>query len=118
LATIELLEREPVHQHVYRLGEKLRKGLEEISGRLRIPATVAGYGSVFLTYFMEGPIENYNDVLRNDALRTIEYRQRLIEQGVLKLPRNLKRSHVSFAHTDEHVDRTLEACEDVLKEMF
>lgn len=118
LATIEILEREPVHQHIFRLGERLRNGLKEIHARLGIRATVAGFGSVFLTYFMEGPIENYTDLLRNDAARFVEYRQWLIDRGIFKMPMNLKRNHVSYAHTDVHVDRTLEACEDVLKEMF
>jgi glutamate-1-semialdehyde 2,1-aminomutase len=117
LATMEMLEREPVHRHVFRLGERLRQGLREIHGRLGIRATVAGFGSVFLTYFMEGPIESYADLLRNDAARFVEYRRRLIERGIFKMPMNLKRNHVSYAHTDAHVDRTLEACEDVLKEM-
>jgi glutamate-1-semialdehyde 2,1-aminomutase len=118
LATMEMLEREPVHQHVFRLGARLRQGLEEIHSRWGVKATVAGYGSIFLTYFMEGPIESYADLLRNDVARFVEYRRRLIERGVFKMPLNLKRNHVSYAHTDAHVDRTLEACEDVLKEMF
>ena len=117
LATIEILEKEPVHQHVFRLGERMRKGLAEIHQRLGIRATVAGFGSVFLTYFMEGPIESYSDLLRNDAERFVEYRRRLIDRGIFKMPMNLKRNHLSYAHTDEHVDRTLEACEDVLREM-
>ncbi len=117
LATIEILEREPVHQHVFRLGERLRQGLREIHERLGLQATTAGFGSVFLTYFMEGPIENYTDLLRNDAERFVEYRRRLIDRGIFKMPMNLKRNHVNYAHTDAHVDQTLEACEDVLKEM-
>ena len=118
LATLEMLEREPVHQHVFRLGERLRQGLREIHARLGVPATVAGFGSVFLTYFQEGPIVSYADLLRNDSQRFVDYRRRLIERGILKMPLNLKRNHVSYSHTDAHVDRTLEVCEDVLKEML
>ncbi len=117
LATMEILEREPVHEHIFGLGERLRKGLREILGRLGVRATVAGFGSIFVTYFMEGPIESYSDLLRNDSSRFIDYRRRLIERGIFKMPANLKRSHVSYAHTDAHVEKTLEACEDVLKEM-
>lgn len=118
LATIEILEREPVHDHIFRLGERLRSGLCEIHQRLGIRATVAGFGSVFLTYFLEKAPENYSDLLANDAERFVEYRRRLIERGIYKIPLNLKRNHVSYSHTDAHVDRTLEECEDVLKEMF
>ena len=118
LATVEILEREPVHQHIFHLGERLRAGLREIHQRRGIRATVAGFGSVFLTYFMEGPIESYSDLLRNDQARFLQYRRGLFERGIFKLPVNLKRNHISYAHTDAHIDRTLEACDDVLKEMF
>jgi len=90
----------------------------QIHARLGVRATVAGYGSIFLTYFMDGPFENYSDVLRNDAARFVEYRRRLIERGIFKMPANLKRNHVSYSHTDGHVDKTLDICESVLKSMF
>jgi glutamate-1-semialdehyde 2,1-aminomutase len=118
LATVEILEREPVHQHIFQLGERLRAGLGEIHRRLGIHAIVAGFGSIFLTYFMEGPIESYSDLLRNDERRFLEYRRKVFEHGIFKLPVNLKRNHISYAHTDAHIDRTLEICDAVLKEMF
>jgi glutamate-1-semialdehyde 2,1-aminomutase len=118
LATLEILECEPVHRHVFRLGERLRQGLAEIHQRLGVRATVAGFGSVFLTYFMEGPIESYTDLLRNATSRFLDYRRRMIERGIFKMPVNLKRNHISYSHTDAHIERTLEVAEDVLKEMF
>jgi glutamate-1-semialdehyde 2,1-aminomutase len=115
LATIEVLETENVHGHIFRLGDKMRRGLEEICSRLKIRATVAGFGSVFLTYFMEEPIESYTDLLRNDEQLFVSYRRQLLERGIFKLPLNLKRNHISFSHTDRHVETTLEMAEDVLK---
>jgi len=117
LATMEVLEREPVHRHIFSLGERMRNGLREIHSRLGVRATVAGFGSIFLTYFLEGAIENYSDLLRNDSERFVKYRQRLIDRGIFKMPINLKRNHITYAHTEADVDGTLQACEDVLKEM-
>jgi glutamate-1-semialdehyde 2,1-aminomutase len=117
LATIGVLESERVHEHIFRLGERMRAGLHEIVAGLGLRATVAGFGSVFLTYFMDGEIRNYTDLMRNDAARFVGYRQSLLEKGIFKLPVNLKRNHVSYAHTDAHIDRTLEACRTVLKDM-
>jgi glutamate-1-semialdehyde 2,1-aminomutase len=34
-----------------------------------------------------------------------------MKDGIFELPLNLKRSHFSYAHTDEDVDRLLEATE-------
>ncbi len=117
LATIEVLETGGVYKHIFELGERMRRGLSEITSRSGIPATVAGYGSTFITYFMEGPIESYVDLLRNDQELFTSYRQALMKRGVLKLPLNLKRNHISFSHTNADIDRTLEACEDVLNDL-
>lgn len=117
LATIEVLETQRVHDHIFRLGEKIRRGLEEIINRLKLRATVAGFGSVFLIYFMEGPIESYADLLRNDQDLFVTSRRKLIERGIFELPLNLKRNHISFSHTDHHMEKTLQVAEDTLKEI-
>jgi glutamate-1-semialdehyde 2,1-aminomutase len=116
LATIETLETGEVHDHIFRLGERMRMGLREIVARAGIPAVVTGFGSVYVLYFMpDGPITRYQDLLRNHAARFVRYRQELIKRGVFEMPMNLKRNHISFSHTDADIDRTLEAAEDSLK---
>jgi len=111
LATIDKLQREPVHEHVFRLGERARQGLTELYARLGVPVVVAGFGSVFVTYFLEGPVESYDDLLANDVEMFTGYRRELMKHGIFELPLNLKRSHFSYAHTDEDVDRLLEGTE-------
>src|SRR5215207_19151 len=111
LATLDKLQREPVHGHVFRLGERTREGLRALYARLGVPVVVSGFGSVFVTYFLEGPVESYDDLLRNDVDLFVGYRRELLHHGIFELPLNLKRSHFSYAHTDEDVDRLLEATE-------
>jgi glutamate-1-semialdehyde 2,1-aminomutase len=111
LATIDKLERERVHEHVFRLGERARSGLRELYARLGVPAVVSGFGSVFVTYFLEGEVSSYDDLLANDVELFVGYRRELMKHGIFELPLNLKRSHFSFAHTDADVDRLLEATE-------
>jgi glutamate-1-semialdehyde 2,1-aminomutase len=53
----------------------------------------------------------------NDADFYVRYRRKLIERGIFKMPMNIKRNHISYSHTDHEIDTTLEAIEDVLKEM-
>jgi glutamate-1-semialdehyde 2,1-aminomutase len=111
LATVDKLAREPVHEHVFRLGERARSGLTALYERLGVPAVVSGFGSVFVTYFLEGPVERYDDLLRNDVDLFVGYRRELMREGIFELPLNLKRSHFSYAHSDEDVDRLLEGTE-------
>ena len=111
LATIEKLQGEPVHEHVFRLGERTRAGLAALYARLGVTAVVSGYGSVFLTYFLDGPVRSYDDLLANDVDLFVGYRRELMKERIFELPLNLKRSHFSYAHTDADVDRLLEATE-------
>ena len=111
LATIDKLQRERVHEHVFALGERTREGLRKLYERLGVPAAVSGFGSVFVTYFLDGEVRSYDDLLANDVDLFVGYRRELMKHGVFELPLNLKRSHFSYAHTDEDVDRLLEATE-------
>lgn len=117
IATIKLMENEPVHEHIFRLGDKMRSGIRDILERLGVEAVVTGYGSVWTTYFMDFLPKNYTDLQHNNADLYVSYRRKLLEKGIFKMPMNLKRNHISYSHTDKEVDLTLEAIESVLREL-
>ncbi len=117
LATIEALEAEEVYKHTFRLGDKMRQGLSEIAARLHIPAVVAGFGSVFTVYFMDGPVSSYTDLLRNNSEFDAQFRKGLLEEGILMHPAALKRNHISASHTDQDIEMTLEKGETVLRRL-
>jgi glutamate-1-semialdehyde 2,1-aminomutase len=115
LATIEQLEDGRVHEHVFALGRRMRDGLAEVANRVGVPAVVGGFGSLFVLCFMDGPLETYEDVLRNDDALFGAYRRELIKRGVFEMPESLGRSHIGASHTEEDVDRSLEAAEESLR---
>jgi len=118
LATIAELEDGTVHERIFRLGDKARRGLQEIADRLDIDMTVAGYGSVFVPYFMSGAITRYADLLRNNTEADTTFRREMVKRGIFMLPLAMKRNHISAAHTDADIDRTLNVAEDALKQMI
>lgn len=116
LATIEHLERHEVHEHIFRLGARMRSGLEAIGAEAGVPVIASGYGSLFVLCFMDGgPIRSYEDVLRNDTALFGRYRRELVARGIFEMPESLGRSHISAAHSDDDVDRSLEAARDALR---
>ena len=116
LATIEILEADDraIHRRLFRLGETIQTELEGIVDRLGMVATPTSFGSVFVCYFTEGQVRSFDDALTNDAELYVAFHRGMIERGFLMLPLNLKRNHLTAAHSDEDVARMLQAAEDVL----
>ena len=114
LATIEELEQPGLYERLFDLGERMRRGLDDIIQRLGIEAFASQFGSVFVTYFMSRPATSYRDLLRNDDEMYIDFHRGMLERGFYMLPMALKRNHISAAHTESDIDRTLEAADDVL----
>jgi len=117
LATIAALERDEVYTHAFRLCERVSQELEKLAKEFDIEMTVARFGSVFVPYFMSGPITRYDDLLRNDTVRDLYFRRAMTDRGIFMLPLTLKRNHISVAHTDADIDRTLEVASSVLRTM-
>ena len=86
-------------------------GARELCDALGVPHVVSGFGSVFVTYFIDGPAESYDDLLRNNIELFVGYRRELMKHGIFELPLNLKRSHISYAHTDADFDRLIASTE-------
>lgn len=116
-ATIDKLASEPVHEHVFALGARARTELQQLFDSLEQPAYVSGFGSVFVTYFMDRQPANYADLLDNNAALFTAVRLAEMHHGVFELPLNLKRSHFSYAHTESDVDTLLRATEAAWKEL-
>ncbi len=116
LATLDELEQRNVYEHIFALGERMRTGLCEISKRSSIPTAVSGYGSLYVLNFLEGDgrFASYDDAVLNDKDLQVRYRQELIRRGVFEMPENSGRNHISFSHTTEDIDRTLEIAEEAL----
>ena len=114
VATVDKMVNEPVHEHVFDLGERARSGLQAIYDRLGVAAVVTGFGSLFVSYFLEGPIRNYTDLLRNDVELFVGHRLELMEHGIFEVPLNLKRSQFSYAHSEADLERLLDASEQAM----
>jgi glutamate-1-semialdehyde 2,1-aminomutase len=115
IATIAELESGEAYRHMFDLGGKVRSGLNEICQRIGVPAFIAGFGSIFTIYFMEGPVNSYTDLLRNNNRLDAAFRRELIARGILVHPTPLKRNHICAAHSQADIDFTMETAEAALR---
>jgi glutamate-1-semialdehyde 2,1-aminomutase len=114
LATIEVMEREPVHEHIFALGDRMRAGLARIAEEAGVPAHAGGFGSLFVLSFLDGEIRNHEDVARNDTELFLAYRRQLVRRGSFEVPENVGRSHIGYSHTEQDIDRSLAIAEEAL----
>lgn len=115
LATIDRLEDGSLdaHAHMRRLGTRLREGLETAATEHGLRLVTQGPGPVFFAWFLdEGGVESYRDHLRADASLYARFAEHMLGEGVRVIPAG--RWYLTAAHTDDHIDRSLEAAQRAL----
>ncbi|MEO4042206.1 aspartate aminotransferase family protein [Hoeflea sp. CAU 1731] len=118
LATIDELSKQGVYERLSTLGDHMRNGLDGIFSRLGLAAQSAGFGSVWLPYFFEGPYSQYEELFRNDDELDLAFRHRLVERRCIGQPVPLKRYYLSLAHTEDILDEGLEVIEQILVDLL
>lgn len=107
-----------IYGHLERLGAKMETGLRTVFETAGIPVSIVRQGSAFVVYFMEKAPENWLEIVRaNDMVKDLRYRQLLVENGVFHFPLQTKQGSISFAHTEEDIDQTLNITEGVVSQL-
>ncbi|SFE43486.1 glutamate-1-semialdehyde 2,1-aminomutase [Actinacidiphila alni] len=114
-ATLGVMEREPVHEHLARLGDRMRAGLREIAQDCDVPAVVTGSASIYNLLFTDTPPRTFADILSVDESLFLAYRNEMVRRGILEMPLPLMRAQVTYSHTDADVDRALETAQVALR---
>jgi glutamate-1-semialdehyde 2,1-aminomutase len=100
LAVLRRLRDPQVYHELERKAARLERGLRD-SG------TVQRVGSM-LTLF-DRPVTNYDDARACDTERYAELFRHLLERGIYVAPSQFEAMFVSLAHSDDDIDRTIEA---------
>jgi glutamate-1-semialdehyde 2,1-aminomutase len=104
------------YQALFVRCERLYEGLRKVLARHRLPAYVVGVGPVSQVWFAQRPIRNYRDAARyadHELFR--RWWEGMLENDVLFHPGAFENLFVSFAHSDEDVERTLQAADIVAR---
>ncbi len=111
MAVLDVLEREPVLEHIDRLGARLIAGLQEVLDSHGM-GHMSGPGSIFQLHFTEAPPSNRRDVLAGDHILTAAVLLGLCAHGILWPP--VHPGVVSYSHTEADIDRLADALDTVM----
>ena len=104
-----------VYGQITAMGKKLMEGIREILSKNGIPVVLQGPGPLFSALFTDKPVISYRDTFRLDRALYSKFWVRLADKGVRIWPSARGLWYVSAAHTEEDLDATLKAVNDVAK---
>jgi glutamate-1-semialdehyde 2,1-aminomutase len=114
LAVLTELEKGDIYPHINRLAEEMQQGLTEIGERLGFPILVNRAASIIQVHFGVRQIRNKRDHLSADKKTADLFHFGLRANGVMASYHPL---FLSAAHSETHVQRTMEIAEWVLSQI-
>ena len=105
-----------VYKQLYSISNSLMEGLRALGNKHEFDIQVFGPGPVFQMSFTDLPeVADYADLANSDKEKYTTFYQGMLEQGVRLMGSG--GWFISTAHTQEDVDKTLAAADEVLANM-
>lgn len=114
IKTLELLKRPGTYEQLDRITKKLAEGMLKAAQETGHVACGGQISGMFGFFFAEGPVHNYEDAKRSDLTKFGRFHRGMLEHSVYLAPSQFEAGFTSLAHTDEDIDRTLEAARAVM----
>lgn len=109
LATLRILRRDNPYAELEAKTARLANGIADILAAKGIVHTVNRVGSMFSVFFHPGPVDCYESALDADREAFSRFFAAMLENGIYIAPSPFEAWFVGTAHSDEDVDKTLEA---------
>ncbi|WP_218240995.1 glutamate-1-semialdehyde 2,1-aminomutase [Comamonas fluminis] len=115
LKTLELISRPGFHADLHLKTGHLMQGLKSEAKAAGIPFSVDWQGGLFGFYFLPELPSTYAEVMKTDGKVFNKFYHGMLDRGHYFAPALYEAGFVSAAHTDEDIDRTIEAAKQVFK---
>jgi glutamate-1-semialdehyde 2,1-aminomutase len=115
-ASVDLLSQPGTHDRLFARSERLMQGMRDVFEARGIPVQVQGVGPMFQLWLSETPILEYRDAaphLNSPGYAALA--RALHERGVMVHPSNIELWFVSTVHSEDDVEKTLEAFEGAVQ---
>ncbi|PLX38904.1 MAG: glutamate-1-semialdehyde-2,1-aminomutase [Deltaproteobacteria bacterium] len=113
IATLKELKKPGTYETLEAKAAKLEAGMRAVAAKYEIPAFFTRVGAMFTTFFQAGPVYDYDTALKSDTARFGKFFLGMLERGVNLAPSQFEAGFMSLAHSDEDIERTVEAADEV-----
>jgi glutamate-1-semialdehyde 2,1-aminomutase len=111
IATLRELTRPGVFDGMVVRAKALGEGIAAAAKRAGVPIYQTQVGTMFATFFQEGPVRNWDDVSRSDTEAFGRFFHGMLENGVYIAPSQFEAGFISAVHGDEGIEATIAAAE-------
>ncbi|EPS3570163.1 glutamate-1-semialdehyde 2,1-aminomutase [Listeria monocytogenes] len=106
----------PQHYDVFRtLIKRMEEGLTEISARRQVPLSINKAGSMFGFFFTDQKVINFDTAKTSNLEFFRNYYREMLGQGIFLPPSQFEGVFISTMHTENEIDKTLEAFDTTCK---
>jgi glutamate-1-semialdehyde 2,1-aminomutase len=113
LATLRLLD-EAAYERLGHLARALAEGLEAAAADAGVPLRAAHTTGLVTAFFSDEPVTDYEAARSCDTERYGAFCRAMLDRGVYPPPSQFEAWFPSLAHSDAHVELTLEAAREAL----
>ena len=117
IVTLEQLAKEGVYESLEERSGRLADGLAHAARKAGLAARTGHVGSMLGMFFTDRNIACFEDAKTCDLELFANFYQGMRRQGIYIAPSQFEALFLSTAHTDEHIDATIAAAEQVLKDL-
>ncbi|MCJ7839890.1 glutamate-1-semialdehyde 2,1-aminomutase [Lederbergia sp. NSJ-179] len=98
-------------------ADRLEKGLKAAAEKYHIPHTINRAGSMIGLFFTNEEVVNFEKARTSDLQLFASYYKEMASLGVFLPPSQFEGLFLSTAHTDEDIDRTIQAATNVFEKL-
>jgi len=106
-----------LYKHLAKLGAHLASGLAEAARTAHVAIQINAFGSLLTPFFTARPVRDYESALTADTGAYARFFRAMLARGIYLPPSQFEAWFLSAAHTPRHVDRTIKAARDAMKEV-
>ncbi len=109
LITLQELEQPDTYEKLEAKGERLSRGLKSAAEAAGLNLTFNRVGSMSCVYFNEREVYDFKTAKGSDQDKFATYFRAMLEGGVNIAPSQFEAGFISLAHSDEDIDKTVDA---------
>jgi glutamate-1-semialdehyde 2,1-aminomutase len=106
-----------LYKHLAKLGAQLATGLADAARAAGVAVQVNAFGSLVTPFFIDRPVRDYDSALAADTAAYARFFRGMLARGIYLPPSQFEAWFLSGAHTPRHVDQTIKAARDAMKDV-